>query len=177
MDLYIVYNLPALHLELKVQFSYVLEGEYLAISALGTYASMPRWHEIHVCLATQGHLCVLNTGLHLVEKIKWFVHVLFIKDLKLIKTHCLVDSHTWHANLAQPRWLYMSSQLYGYWTYTNLLLKGNLYGDHYTSLNAYLHWQWVWRLEDEHQHSFKNWHHQWVRYINKMWILKTTIAH
>ena len=32
MDLYKVYNLPVLHPELKVQFSCVLEGEYLAIS-------------------------------------------------------------------------------------------------------------------------------------------------
>ena len=32
MDLYKVYNLPALHPELKVQFKYELEGEYLAIS-------------------------------------------------------------------------------------------------------------------------------------------------
>ena len=32
MDLYKVYNLPALHPELKLQFKYELEGEYLAIS-------------------------------------------------------------------------------------------------------------------------------------------------
>ena len=41
MDLYKVYNLPTLHHDLKVQFSYVLEGEYLAISTSHTYASMP----------------------------------------------------------------------------------------------------------------------------------------
>ena len=32
MDLYKVYNLPALHPKLKIEFTYQLEGEYLAIS-------------------------------------------------------------------------------------------------------------------------------------------------
>ena len=32
MDLYKIYNLPALHPKLKVEFTYQLEGEYLAIS-------------------------------------------------------------------------------------------------------------------------------------------------
>ena len=32
MNLYKVYNLPALHPELKVEFIYELEGEYLAIT-------------------------------------------------------------------------------------------------------------------------------------------------
>ena len=48
MDLYEVYNLPALHPGLKVQFSYVLEGEYLAIFTCSTYAAMLTPHEIHV---------------------------------------------------------------------------------------------------------------------------------
>ena len=57
-------------------------------------------HEIKVCLATDGCLCVLNTILYLVEKIEWCVHVAFIRDTKLINTHGLVDSHTSHAHLA-----------------------------------------------------------------------------
>ena len=32
MDLYKIYNLPALHPKLKVEFTYQLEGEYLAIT-------------------------------------------------------------------------------------------------------------------------------------------------
>ena len=32
MNLYKVYNLPALHPELKVEFTYELEGEYLDIT-------------------------------------------------------------------------------------------------------------------------------------------------
>ena len=52
MDLYKVYNLPVLHPELKVQFSYILEGEYLAISTSHTYAAIPTSHKICICLAS-----------------------------------------------------------------------------------------------------------------------------
>ena len=41
IDFYRVYNLPTLYLNLKVQFSYVLKGQYLAISASGAYATIP----------------------------------------------------------------------------------------------------------------------------------------
>ena len=34
MDLYKIYNLPALHPKLKVEFTYQLEGEYLAITKI-----------------------------------------------------------------------------------------------------------------------------------------------
>ena len=42
MNLYKVYNLPALHPELKVEFTYELEGEYLAITKNKLYAALPR---------------------------------------------------------------------------------------------------------------------------------------
>ena len=41
MNLYKVYNLPALHPELKVKFTYELEGEYLAITKNKLYAALP----------------------------------------------------------------------------------------------------------------------------------------
>ena len=37
MNLYKVYNLPALHPELKVEFTYELEGEYLDITKKKLY--------------------------------------------------------------------------------------------------------------------------------------------
>ena len=80
MDLYRFYNLPALHHELKVQFTYVLEAEYLAISKSGSYAAIPTSNEINICLATQGHLCLPSTTLHSVKKIKWCMYALFIKN-------------------------------------------------------------------------------------------------
>ena len=39
MDLYKVYNLPALHPKLNIQFTYQLEGKYLAIGKHGLYAA------------------------------------------------------------------------------------------------------------------------------------------
>ena len=41
MDLYKVHNLPALHHKLNIQFTYQLEGKYLAIGKLGLYAALP----------------------------------------------------------------------------------------------------------------------------------------
>ena len=52
MDLYKVYNLPALQPELKVQFSYALKGEDLTISTSHIYATISISHEIHICLAS-----------------------------------------------------------------------------------------------------------------------------
>ena len=41
MNLYKIYNLPALHPELKVEFTYELEGEYLAITKNKLYDIKP----------------------------------------------------------------------------------------------------------------------------------------
>ena len=100
IDLHNVYNLPALHPDLKVQFSFVLKGEYLAISISCTYATLPTSHEIFICLASWCHLWVLNTALYLVDKIEWCMYALFIRNWDLVREQCLVDSHIWHANLA-----------------------------------------------------------------------------
>ena len=54
MNLYKVYNLPALHPELKVEFTYELEGEYLAITKNKLYAALPTAREIRICKGTGG---------------------------------------------------------------------------------------------------------------------------
>ena len=64
------------------------------------YAALPTAHEIHICLASQRHLCVLNTALYPVDKIEWCVDALFIRNQDIVRGHCLVDSWIWHANLA-----------------------------------------------------------------------------
>ena len=141
MDLYKVYNLPALHPELKVQFSYVLEGEYLAISISCTYAAMPTSHEIHICLASQGHLCVPNTALYPVDMIEWCKYALFIRNQDLVREQCFVDSHIRHASLAL--------NLDGYvWAIISLasdripslLFRRDPSGTYCSSFNSYLHW-------------------------------------
>ena len=60
MDLYKVYNLPALHPKLKIEFTYQLEGEYLAISKSRLYAAIPNAREIRICETTEGYLCLMN---------------------------------------------------------------------------------------------------------------------
>ena len=37
---------------------YMIIGEYMAIFTIDTYAVIPGLHEISICLATQGHVCV-----------------------------------------------------------------------------------------------------------------------
>ena len=53
MDLYKIYNLPALHPKLKVEFTYQLEGEYLAITKNKLYAALPTAGEIRICKGTE----------------------------------------------------------------------------------------------------------------------------
>ena len=85
--------------KLKAQFTYVLEGQYLASLASGSYVAMPTLHEIHICMAIQIHLYGLNSALYPVEKMS-SLFALFIKDYGIINTHFLVDFLTWYVNLA-----------------------------------------------------------------------------
>ena len=80
MDLYKIYNLPALHPELKVEFTYELEGEYLAITKNKLYATLPTAREIRICKGTGGYLCLMNQALYPVEKIEWCTYALFTHD-------------------------------------------------------------------------------------------------
>ena len=80
MDLYKIYNLPALHPELKVEFTYKLEGEYLAITKNKLYAALPTAREIRICKGTGGYLCLMNQALYPVEKGK-------------MQIRCLTDTH------------------------------------------------------------------------------------
>ena len=60
MDLYRVYNLPAFHPKLKIEFTYQIEGEYLAVSKSRLYAALPTAREIRICETTEGYLCLMN---------------------------------------------------------------------------------------------------------------------
>ena len=63
MDLYKIYNLPTLHPNFKVEFTYQIEGEYLAISKSRLYAAIPTAREIRICETTEGYLCLMNQAL------------------------------------------------------------------------------------------------------------------
>ena len=66
-----IYNLPAFHPKLKVEFRYQLEGKYLAITKNKLCAALLTAGEIRICKVTEGYLCLMNQALYLVEKIKW----------------------------------------------------------------------------------------------------------
>ena len=70
MDLYKVYNLPALHPKLKIEFTYQTEGEYLAVSKSRLYAALPTAREIRICETTEGYLCLMNQALYPMGKIE-----------------------------------------------------------------------------------------------------------
>ena len=73
MNLYKVYNLPALHPELKVEYIYELEGEYLAITKNKLYAALPTAREIRICKGTGGCLCLMNQVLFPIDKLEYHI--------------------------------------------------------------------------------------------------------
>ena len=100
MNLYKVHNLPSLHPELEIEFTYQLESKYLAISVDGKHAALPSADEIQLCQMTQGFICTLNTALYPVQTIDWCVYAIYIRDTKKIRDFCMVDTKVRHANLA-----------------------------------------------------------------------------
>ena len=101
MNLYKVYNLPALHPELKVEFIYELEGEYLAITKNKLYAALPTAREIRICKGTGGYLCLMNQALYPIDKLEWCVYALFTNSEEKKREYCSINTHKRDANKAQ----------------------------------------------------------------------------
>ena len=101
MNLYKVYNLPALHPELKVEFTYELEGEYLAITKNKLYAALPTAREIRICKGTGGYLCLMNQALYPIDRLEWCVYALFMDDKEKKREYCSINTHKRDANKAQ----------------------------------------------------------------------------
>ena len=80
MNVYQVHNLPTTDPDLGVQFTYQLEGKYLAIAEDGFYAAVPSASDICLCMATDGYLCMLNQASYPVEDLDWCMYSLFQKD-------------------------------------------------------------------------------------------------
>ena len=92
MDLYKIYNLPALHPKLKVGFTCQLEEEYLAITKNKLYAVLPTAGEIRICKSTEGYLCLMNQALYPVEKIDWCAYALFTQNEDKKRAHCTINT-------------------------------------------------------------------------------------
>ena len=101
MDLYKIYNLPTLHPKLKIEFTYRIEGEYLAISKSRLYAAIPTAREIRICKATEGYLCLMNQALYPIGKLKWCSYALFAQDQNKVRQYCAINTQKRDANRAQ----------------------------------------------------------------------------
>ena len=101
MDLYKIYNLPTLHPKLKVEFTYQLEGEYLAITKNKLYAALPTAGEIRICKGTERYLCLMNQALYPVKKIEWCAYALFTQNKDKKRAHCTINTQKRDANKAQ----------------------------------------------------------------------------
>ena len=101
MDLYKVCNLPALHLKLKIEFTYQLEGEYLAISKSRLYAAIPTAREIRICETTEGYLCLMYQALYPAGKIEWCIYALLNQDQDKIREYCAINAQKREANKEQ----------------------------------------------------------------------------
>ena len=101
MNLYKVYNLPALHPKLKVEFTYELEGEYLAISKNKLYATLPTAREVRICKGMGGYLCLMNQALYPIEKLEWCIYALFTDNKEKKREYCSINTHKRDTNKAQ----------------------------------------------------------------------------
>ena len=101
MDLYKIYNLPTLHPKLKIEFTYQMEGEYLAISKSRLFAAILTAREIRICKATERYLCLMNQTLYPIEKLEWCAYALFAQDQNKIRQYCAINTQKQDANRAQ----------------------------------------------------------------------------
>ena len=69
MNIYRVYNLPMLHPTLNMHAQYEIEGTYLATLMECMFISLPSTLDVKLCLITNGHLCMFDEALYLVESI------------------------------------------------------------------------------------------------------------
>ena len=100
MNLYKVHNLPMLHPTLNVHAQYELEGPYSATMMNGMFISLPTALDIKLCLVTNGHLCMFDQALYLVDNTKWCIYALFINDMHKIKKNCVLKMLDRTTNLA-----------------------------------------------------------------------------
>ena len=113
MDLYKVHNLPMLHPTQNVHAQYELERTYLVTMMEGMFISLPMALDVKLCLVTNGHLCMFNQALYLVECTNWCIYALFIYDKDKIKRDCFLKTLNQTTNLAYSldRYLWAVSAL------------------------------------------------------------------
>ena len=100
MNLYKVHNLPMLHPTLNVHAQYEQEGTYFTTMMESMFISLPTTLDVKLCLVTNGHLCMFDQALYLVEHTNWCIYALFINDKDRIKRYCFLRTLNQTTNLA-----------------------------------------------------------------------------
>ena len=136
MDYYRVYTIPALHPEFKVQLSYELTRQYLAISAPDIYATIPTSYEIHhLSCSARSSMCSEYCNI-LSRKNEWCVHTLFIKNCELINTLlCRFSYLEFKPAIKHDTYMWVVSSLATGW-YSNMLLGRDSSVNYCTSINS-----------------------------------------
>ena len=89
-----------LHPTLHVHAQYELESSYLATVMYGMFVTLPTALDVRLCLMTNGHLCMFNQVLYLVEQTNWCVYALFINNEECIEKNCILKVMNRTTNLA-----------------------------------------------------------------------------
>ena len=99
VNLYKVHNLSMLHPTLNVPAQYKLEGTYLAMLMDGMFVLIPTALDVKLCLVPNGHLCMFDQALYLVQNVNWCIYALFINDQNQIKRDCFLETLNRTTNL------------------------------------------------------------------------------
>ena len=100
LNIYQVYNLPAIPPGQEVAALYQLESKYFAIGKHGMYVTLPTEQSVRVCLQTELAICILEQALYPIKHITWCVYALFIDDEECIKRDCKYSMTKVSGNMA-----------------------------------------------------------------------------
>ena len=89
-----------LHPTLNAHVQYELEGTYIATLMEGMFISLPTSLDVKLCLVTNGHLCMFDQVLYLVECTSWCIYALFINDKERIRRDSFLRTLNQTTNLA-----------------------------------------------------------------------------
>ena len=98
---YKVYNMPATHPELKINFEYEIESDYLAVNGKNTHFMLPINDEIKLCHVSRGRWCRLSTAMYPVNSVNWCIASLFKNNRTLIDENCKVKVQRQVGNLVR----------------------------------------------------------------------------
>lgn len=88
LNLYRAREFPLMHPELRLQFTYDLENEYIALDKGERYYMLPPLSEVMSCQATQGNWCRFSTPMKTTRRTSDCVAALLMKDEEAMGRTC-----------------------------------------------------------------------------------------